>query len=322
MSRDRHIDAVTHEPSALRRGMRAATGFTVVLVRLVDEVDRHWVGAVNGDDADALHDLRVAVRRTRCVLRESRRVLPRRVVDTARAEFHHLADLTGSPRDFDVLLAGWPRYTSGLGERDVAAIERVRTVIDAQRTAAHEALAAGFDAAARIQVCEWRTQLRVLLADDPAIAGHARRRLGTVIARSVRRSHERLVEHGRLVEHDSPDALLHDLRKEAKNLRYLVECFEELFADEPRRALLTGLKGVQEVLGEHQDAAAHHAVIAAAADQVRRPSATMRHAVDVVLHDLERRRDECRTEFATQFAEFDSKATRAALRQAARRLER
>ena len=322
MSRHDHIDANARELPALRRGMRAADGFTVVLLRLVDDVDRHWAGAVNGDDADALHDLRVAVRRTRCVLRESRRVLPTRVVDTARGEFHHLADLTGSPRDLDVLLAGWEGYTSGLGAREVAAIDRVRTIIDTQRSAAHEALAVGFDEAARLQVDRWRTQLDSLLADGPATGDHARRRLGTVIARRLQRSHERLIEHGRLVEHDSPDVLLHDLRKEAKNLRYLVECFAELFADEPRGALLTGLKGVQEVLGEHQDAVAHHAVIVTAQGQVRRPSATTRHAVDVVLHDLERRRDTCRAEFARQFSTFDSKATRATLRQATRRLER
>jgi CHAD domain-containing protein len=321
MSRDHHIDATTRGLSALRRGMRAVDGFTVVLLRLVDDVDRHWVGASNGDDADALHDLRVALRRTRCVLREGRRVLPTRVVATARAEFHDLADLTGPPRDFDVLLAGWAQYTSALGARDVAAIERVRTIIDAQRTAAHEALAAGFDGAARIQVDEWRTQLGTLLSGG-ATGDHANRRLGTVIARRVLRSHERLIEHGRFVQHDSPDVLLHDLRKEAKILRYLVECFDELFADEPRRALLTGLKGVQEVLGVHQDAVAHHAVIATALGQVRRPSTTTRHAVDAVLRDLERRRDECRIQFATQFAEFDSKPMRAALQNSVRRLER
>ncbi len=193
MNRDHHIDAAARDLPAVRRGMDAATGFAIVLLRLVDDVDRHWMGAVNGEDADALHDLRVAVRRTRCVLRESRRVLPTRVVDTARAEFHDLADLTGAPRDFDVLLAGWARYTSDLGARDSAAIDRVRTVIDAQRTAAHEALAAGFGAAARVQVDQWRAQLGTLLADRPATSGHTRRRLGTVIARRVRRSHERLI---------------------------------------------------------------------------------------------------------------------------------
>lgn len=320
MSSFRQVDPDSSDLPALRPRMRAVRGFTVVLLRELADIDHHWQGTVTGDDPEALHDLRIAVRRTRCLVREGRRVLPDSVVHTARTEFRDLADLTGPPRDLDVLVATWPTYTTWLGAREAAAIERVGTLIDNQRSAARRELAAGLDAGPRRRVDAWRECL-----DDvgsPAAAADARQRLGPVVERRVRRRHAQFVEHGRLIGQSSPDVLLHDVRKDAKNLRYLIECFEELLAPEPRKVVVARLKAVQEVLGNHQDAVAHHAVITAAAVAEQRPSAATRSAVATLLHELDRRRDEHRTAFAEQFDEFDAKTTRAALRRAVRDLDR
>jgi CHAD domain-containing protein len=295
--------------------MRALRGFTVVLLGEVDAIDQHWAGTVSGDDPEALHDLRIAVRRTRCVLREGRRVLPQSLVQAARQQFGRLADLTGPPRDLDVLAEVWPQYTVVLDSRGVAAIRGVGVLIEQQREEAHVALSAGFDEATRSRLDAWREWLESPIAGD-----HATRRLGRVVARRVDQSHARIVEQGRLIERHSPDAMVHDLRKEAKTLRYLLECFDELFVDEPRDAVVRRLKDVQDALGEHQDAVAHHAVIAAASERVSRPSAATRAAVAAVLRELDRSREVSRDAFVEQFASFDSKATRAALRHATRDL--
>jgi CHAD domain-containing protein len=56
------------------------------------------------DDADAVHDMRVAIRRLRSVLRTARPMLDRAWVDDTRAELDRFGQLLGAIRDLDVLL--------------------------------------------------------------------------------------------------------------------------------------------------------------------------------------------------------------------------
>jgi CHAD domain-containing protein len=69
-----------------------------------------------------------------------------------------------------------------------------------------------------------------------------------VLAHAVRRL-TRAVELA--VGHEDPEAL-HEVRKAAKRLRYTADVAVPVLG-EPVRALVTGLKEVQEVLGQRQD---------------------------------------------------------------------
>ncbi|MEZ4517984.1 MAG: CHAD domain-containing protein [Chloroflexota bacterium] len=51
----------------------------------------------------------------------------------------------------------------------------------------------------------------------------------------------------------SPSEQVHDLRKQAKKLRYLMEFFSSLYPKEDLKALVAELKLLQDVLGEYQD---------------------------------------------------------------------
>ena len=69
----------------------------------------------------------------------------------------------------------------------------------------------------------------------------------------------------------------HELRKDAKRLRYLLECFGGLSAPTARKAFVQRLKALQDNLGEHQDAEVH--VDAAAAVVAELPRRTARRDV-------------------------------------------
>ena len=82
-------------------------------------------GTIDDVDSEFLHDLRVAVRRSRSVLSHGKRVLPAHGRDHFRAEFRWLGEVTGPVRDLDVYLIEWPDYVATLDSDSAAALEPV-----------------------------------------------------------------------------------------------------------------------------------------------------------------------------------------------------
>ncbi|HEY0636908.1 MAG TPA: CHAD domain-containing protein, partial [Pseudonocardiaceae bacterium] len=64
----------------------------------------HEAGTRSGVDPEDLHQMRVAVRRTRAVLRAARPLLDRRWADGLRARLGDVGRALGPVRDLDVLL--------------------------------------------------------------------------------------------------------------------------------------------------------------------------------------------------------------------------
>ncbi len=95
----------------------AIDGIRAVLANLAVAIVANWQGTIDQSDPEFLHDLRIAVRRTRTVIAESKGVLPATVRDQARDGFAWLGGLTGPARDLDVYLIEWGSYTGPLGAR-------------------------------------------------------------------------------------------------------------------------------------------------------------------------------------------------------------
>ena len=90
----------------------AIDGYRAVLANLRDAMLANWDGTVADIDPEFLHDLRVAVRRTRVVLANAGRVLPEDVRQRAREDFAWLGGISGTARDLDVYQIEWPDYTA------------------------------------------------------------------------------------------------------------------------------------------------------------------------------------------------------------------
>ena len=125
-------------------------------------------------------------------------------------------------------------------------------------------------------------------------------------------AHTRLVEAGRLIRSDTPAEHVHDLRKDAKKLRYLIECFGSVLSEKPRKTFVRRLKVLQDNLGVHQDAEVHVATLREIADELHERgerSATML-AVGQLTERIDQRRRAARAEFAERFAAYDIDDTR------------
>ena len=120
MLRAAGVDLKGHhdEPTVpLEPDLPAIEGFRRVLANLMASVDANLPGTIDDIDAEFLHDLRVAVRRSRSVLRHGKRVLPADVRAWSHPDLKHLGDITSPPRDLDVLAEEWDGYVATLPRR-------------------------------------------------------------------------------------------------------------------------------------------------------------------------------------------------------------
>jgi CHAD domain-containing protein len=290
----------------------AGAGFRRVLAHLGGNIEANRPGVIEDAEPEHLHDLRIAVRRTRTLLAESKGVIPPDVRRDHRRAFRLLGQQTGPVRDLDVFQGVWEREVARRDLDDDAGLAKVTWELTARRNAAHVELArllAGEETRNRLE--GWRRWLA-----DPHVEVDTTMRLGPVVARRVERAPDHLLRGGRAITGESPSTRLHDLRKDAKRVRYLVEGFSSLLEPDGRQAFVAELKALQENLGAHQDAEVQLGLLRmlahdlAAAGQVDTDT-----LLDVgrVSERMVRRQANERRAFDDRFGRFDTKRNRHAL---------
>jgi len=300
----------------LRRRQPAAFGFAAVLAHLDDAVIHHWEATIDDTDPEALHQLRVALRRNRTVLRAADNVFADTTLERFGDDLRWLAGLTGPTRDLDVFIAEWHRYTDGLDKRSVAALLPVSERLHRHRRAAFDALVDGMESERAEQlIAAWTDTLAEIRDGHEPIGKHGHRRLGRVVTQRITAAHRRVVKGGRTITDTSPSTELHELRKDAKRLRYLVECFGGALPKKATKRFVHRLKALQDNLGAIQDGAVQEtelALVAAELDHENASGATMA-ALALLTDRIHSTTADARAEFAERFAAFDSKRTRRVL---------
>ena len=244
-----------------------------------------------------------------------------------REEFAWLAEMTGPTRDLDVYILEWDRYVGELTAEHKGQLESVLLHLRLHRARALNELVTALQSdRAKKLIASWRLTLRQLEAGSE-IAPKAHKPLPRVVSARIRDAHQALLDNGRAITASSPAEALHDLRKDAKKLRYAVECFGGLLPDAERKAFVRQLKELQDNLGEHQDAEVHSAELNAVARELAGPNSgpdigpdagpdtlpDTLMALGALTEHLELGKRAARSEFAQRFADFDSKKTRTIL---------
>jgi CHAD domain-containing protein len=293
----------------------AAEAWRTVLRTLTDTMTANFSGTIADTDSEFLHDFRVAVRRTRSVLQEGRKVLPPERREEFRAGFKWLGDVTTPQRDADVALLDYPGLAATLPTGRAEALEPLRELLLERQREAHEQLVTDLRSLRRAQLGrDWAEFLAgdgAWPADDGGEPGSdapdALRPAVVVAAERIHKAHHRLVHDGRTIDDDSPAEALHDLRKDAKRLRYLLECFGSLFPASDIATAVKPLKALQDTLGTFQDTEVQaHALEDMADTLVARgaPAATLL-ALGAVIENVHARGAAARIEFAGRFGAFD-----------------
>jgi CHAD domain-containing protein len=214
-----------------------------MLRRQVDEIRSHDPGVKLGDDPEDVHDLRVAVRRLRALLRSAASTLPAEWTTPLRSELKWLGtEVLGPLRDLDVLLAHLREATAALGA-DADAADAALAPLAAEHTAARELVLATL---VGDRYLELLIQLDRSVDNPPVVADAAPAAIAAAEFRKLRRRMS-------AVDADATDEELHSLRIRGKKARYAAELAEPAVG-RPAKRFVASAKQLQDVLGEHQDA--------------------------------------------------------------------
>ncbi|RQR42084.1 CHAD domain-containing protein [Burkholderia sp. Bp9142] len=231
------------------------------LFALSGDIAAQWLGNESGvldrDDPEFVHQMRVALRRLRTLVRFFPRFADDQWTDTFGVDLRWLASLLGTVRDWDVFstesLPALIAADGGSADWD-GTLDAARAQATAARVELRQALHSARYARLTLGWLEWLSTFALPPAagddDAPSLRRHATRR--------VRRLFGHLYASPSLTSLDT--AARHQVRIDAKRLRYALEFFASLASRRTRTETVKTLARVQSVLGEANDTmvALHH----------------------------------------------------------------
>ena len=220
------------------------------LLRLLLAMVRYnELGLRQGDDPLYLHDFRVAVRRARSLLGQTREVFPPKATKRFRKALAQLGRSTGSARDLDAFLLVQDDYRQRLPADSRSALHPFFAFLQQERREHYRTLVQTFETKRyRAVMREWETFATQSEEDAP----HTPTVKALVLEGMVQKYRALVSIEPHSLQHAGSERL-HELRIECKKLRYLLDFFITALPELPVRKVLTHLKRVQRTLGRIQD---------------------------------------------------------------------
>jgi CHAD domain-containing protein len=210
--------------------------------RLIERVAFQANRAAKAPSPDAIHDLRVAIRRTEQALATFKRLLPRKATKRVRKQLKTVLGSAGAVRDCDIAVKILLKF------RQPEAAD-LRRHIRARRKAAEGSLQAELKGLSlRTKVSRWLAHLR-LHGPQTEIQRETR----AVAAAALPRLAQRFFEAGdsAAASHHCGEKL-HEFRIQAKKFRYTLELFAPIYG--PALTEWIGeIKFAQSILGKMND---------------------------------------------------------------------
>jgi triphosphatase len=245
--------ALNTQSVKLSSDMNAARGFQAIAWNCLGQLLANYPLVIANGDPEAVHQSRVAIRRLRAAFSLFRDVADDDVAPVLRAEFKAVAMGLGPARDLHVLL-GNTVSSAKARDQDVG---ELLTQLGAQRdhaTQAAQSLLAGasfqrllFQLAGWIERGDWLSRQGGSGGDHP---------LAHYAARTLSRRHRKMRRQNYPLS-DMSDVARHQLRIDAKKLRYATEFVASLYrgkaATNHRRAFGKALGQLQDSLGVLND---------------------------------------------------------------------
>jgi CHAD domain-containing protein len=275
----------------LTADMPADTAIATALLRFADAIQANLAGTIDDIDTEYLHDLRVAVRRTRSLIKIAGDVLPSPLADRFAPRFKWVGDLTTPTRDLDVYLLELHELAGDLTVAGPAELDPFGAYLHQGRQLARRSLVHGLRSQrfGRL-LTEWRAAL-----DPIADSGGSPVTAGQLAAERLRAVTKRVLRRASAITPDSPAEDVHALRKRCKELRYTLEAFRPLCAAQAYSAVLKDLKRLQDVLGAFQDGEVQSTELRRYAqemlDREPPPAATLLAMGELLAHFVHRQHD-------------------------------
>jgi CHAD domain-containing protein len=266
--------------------------------RQYEQILRHDPGTRLGDDPEDLHDLRVAVRRLRAILKVAAPPLDGAWADELRAELDWLGDALGPVRDLDVMLEHLRKEQADLSRNDRLAFAPLLKKLERERTGRRRSLLAAMKSARYVELLDRldeaarRPRTRSARPSADEIAGSAFSKVRNAV---------------RKLDREPSDAALHKVRIKGKRARYAAELASP-GAGKRVAKLIDAAKAFQDVAGAHQDAVVMAERLRALASEAEPATAFV---AGRIAEREEERRIRSREEFESAWRAFERAGKRA-----------
>ncbi|HYM74313.1 MAG TPA: CHAD domain-containing protein [Stellaceae bacterium] len=257
----RAAHAVHAKPPGLAPGLSVNAALQRIGRACLLHLVRNENGALAGD-AEAIHQMRVAVRRLRAALSAAAPLLPKKQRRWAADELRWFADTLGEVRNLDVFL-GTLLPSAREDMPQASEFERLALAVGRRRQAAQEAAVAAIlsprytsavlDLLRWFDGCGWGAEAEAEALDQPIDE------VAPLLLERCRRQVRRRAKH---FARQTP-AQRHRLRIALKKLRYAVEAFGELYDRAEIHLFVQRLKRLQDELGDANDLRIGRAIVAA-----------------------------------------------------------
>ncbi len=246
----------------LRRADTLADALRALIWACLQHFQANLPGAMSTDDAEYLHQMRVALRRLRVVLRMAERACADRELAVLRKDISDLAAALGPVREWDVFIAETlqpmcQRMTGHDG------LQVLLAVSERKRASCYAGLRSEVQARELqrmlLRFAIWMTDADWLSADGSQKA-KTTQPVQDFATRSLNKLAERFTRSARQMS-TFEAGQLHALRILAKKLRYSTEFFASLYDKQKAKSFLAALSEVQEVLGRINDVASAHRLL-------------------------------------------------------------
>ena len=216
---------------------------------------QHETGSRTGEDIENVHDMRVAIRKTRSLFRLLKPFYKRSAISTFKGELRHLAWTLGAVRDLDVLIEDIRTYQATLNAPQQADIQQAIDDLDKQRESTRHELLEVLDSRLYRRLIKDYSKFLTTEGDgaksidkDGVTPVQVRHLLPIIIYHRLAavRAYD-----GTLTEADAPT--LHALRIELKQLRYTLSLFSEVLGPQALE-YVEEVKRLQDCLGHMNDA--------------------------------------------------------------------
>ena len=214
------------------------------LTRYVRRLRAHDPGTRLGRESESLHQMRVATRQLRAVLRAAKPLLVPEWADSLRDELRWLGQLLGPARDLDVQLAYFREESAALDARDRRLLTQFIAHLEAQRNTVREVLLNELKSERYLDLIRRLQQA----AHDPTAVE------STVTLRDL--AEEEFTKLRKTIGQAGlapSNAKIHKTRIKTKRARYAAELAESTVG-KPATRFINRARIVQDVLGMHQDA--------------------------------------------------------------------
>jgi CHAD domain-containing protein len=275
-------------------------------LHLLDVVEVNMSGVKEDLDSEFLHDLRVAVRRMRSALTQVKGVFDEADVNRFKSRLAWVGQTTGPTRDMDVFLIEFEQYRSCLPERFRDDLNPLYDFLESHQKMEHSAMVK------KLNSPYFRTmikELRTFLEDASVQVGgdNAATPISELANKRIYKMYCRVMKDGKSITDDSPSEHLHDLRKECKKLRYLMEFFRSIYPEKKIARLIKPLKQLLDNLGNFQDLEVQADKLRDYARQMVEEGDTPHDtllAMGMLVDGLLTKQRQARMEFADRFSKF------------------